>query len=216
MPVQIAADISFRVATDDLVVRFRIPVINDHLQPYSPVADGFEAKQRVVDTSKFAGGDEDNRVILFADIVDRQVIFRKGNHEASGAFQQNAVVAVGKYPGGFFYFPKINRAVIQSGSQMRRGGIRKYFGHGVACPVFFGIIDSHDPAVEGNIFRVTGITGLDQLLRDGASAFAVPQAGDVTGGVTLSGIRVDARNKIDIPFHLRFFYMRRLAMIYMG
>ena len=84
-----------------------------------PVLDGFEAQQGVVDAAQLSGGDKDKRVLLLRNVVYRQEIFGKGNHQTAGAFYEHGIIAMGKFPGGTLYFFEVYRALVYGG---RRGG----------------------------------------------------------------------------------------------
>ena len=43
------------------------------------------AQQGVVDAAQLSGGDKDKRVLLLRNVVYRQEIFGKGNHQTAGA-----------------------------------------------------------------------------------------------------------------------------------
>ena len=101
---QILLDVFHRVFLDSLVLYRGIEVVEYRIERDAPVLDGFEAQQGVVDAAQLSGGDKDKRVLLLRNVVYRQEIFGKGNHQTAGAFYEHGIIAMGKFPGGTLYF----------------------------------------------------------------------------------------------------------------
>ena len=101
---------------------------------------------------------------------------------------------------------EINGTMIQSGSQMGGGGIRKDLRHGQSFLIFPGERDFHNAPMQVYIFGMPHISCLDKLLRNGSFAVFIPFACQVAGRVTFAGIGIDTAYKIYILFHTFFFF----------
>ena len=89
-------------------------------------------------------------------------------------------------------------------SEVWRTGVREDFGHGQSFPVVISGGDTHDAAVQVDVFRVACIACLDKFLSNGALPFPVQFACQESCGITLACIRIDAADKIHILFHTSF------------
>ena len=58
-----------------------------------------------------------------------------------------------------------------------------------------------------NIFGMAGIAGLNELLGDDTLTAANQFAGQKCGAIRLSGIRIDAADKINVVFHCFEYYI---------
>ena len=118
---QIQLDVFHRVFLDSLVLYRGIEVVEYRIERDAPVLDGFEAQQGVVDAAQLSGGDKDKRVLLLRNVVYRQEIFGKGNHQPAGAFYEHGIIAMGKFPGGMLYFFEVYRAHVYAGGDAVTG-----------------------------------------------------------------------------------------------
>lgn len=64
--------------------------------------------------------------------------------------------------------------------------------------VFGQVAGAHDAAVQVDVFRMSGIAGLDEFLSDDAPLASIQLASIPGSTVTFSGIRIDAADKINL------------------
>ena len=122
----------------------------------------------MVDAAQLSGGDKDKRVLLLRNVVYRQEIFGKGNHQTAGAFYEHGIIAMGKFPGGTLYFSEVYRALVYAGGEVGRAGIGEDFGHCKTLVILRQIAGAHDAAVQVDVLGVSGIAGLNEFLGDDA------------------------------------------------
>ena len=169
----------------------------------------FQTEQRMIDATQSPRSDKNQRTVHPGNIIDGQQTARQRHHQTARPFKQNGVIPFQKLAGSLFYPAKVYRTAVNLGSQMRRARIGKDFRHGQMLPVFFQQPCSHQPAVQLDVFRQTGIPRLNQFLSYRADSFPVPFAGQISGRITFAYPGIDSAYKINSLFHDAIF----LAMI---
>ena len=100
MALEPGLEVALGVALDGGVGYRGVEVVEEVAHGDVAALDGFEAEQGVVDAAQFAAGDEYQGVALRLEVVDGEVLFGEGDHQAASAFDEDDIVTTVELVGG--------------------------------------------------------------------------------------------------------------------
>ena len=72
----------------------------------------------MIDAPQFSRSDENKRILLFCDVINRQVIIGEWYHQSACTLYKHHVVAAGKFLRGTFYLAEVNGTVVYPGGEV--------------------------------------------------------------------------------------------------
>ena len=132
------------------------------------------------------------RIVVFADVIDSKSFVVGRYHQSSGTFQQDIFVPLLQLASGRMDFPVIYRAPVPIRGHVWRAGVGEDIGAGESHAVLLQFSDALYFPVCLNIFRGIYTSRLNHLLGDDAFPFFRDASREDTCGIGLAYVGINA------------------------
>ena len=155
----------------------------------------------MIQTAQFSRSNQQKRIVLRADVINRQQIVRQGNHQAAGAFEKNQVVVLQKLARRRCNLRGVNGLVVQLGREVRRARVREDIRARQVRGILVEGGQILQTAVHINVFGRIRAAGLNHFLGNYVHLFLGKSAGKKASRIRLADIRIDTGYEPNIFLH---------------
>lgn len=188
---EVAADEIAGVFGNDCIA-VEVGVIEYIFELNSARGYGFEAEDRVVDRAEDTVSHQCERQTARCYVINGEKVVSDRNHKTSGALDQYAVIAFGKYLAATIYKAEIDLATVDPCGKLSRSRVREDNWSCREVEIFGERIYTAETAVQLDILRATDVAGLDEFLGNDTQTLRSHLHGEPSGAIAFARVGVDA------------------------